>query len=202
MPICWSSVARARRSRREGAMTTHALDAPAILDVAGHVVRQQTPEAGATLPEALAMSLARQRAALLQAGPPSLAERRANLKKLRAAVLARKADLEAAIDADFGHRSRHETAVMELLALTWGIDDLHRNRRRFLRPHRRRVPLPMRFGRARVEYQPLGVVGIVAPWNYPLSLALMPLATALAAGNRAMIKPSELTPAASAALVR
>ena len=59
----------------------------------------------------------------------------------------------------------------------------------------------MRFARAHVEYQPLGVVGIVAPWNYPLSLALMPLATALAAGNRAMIKPSELTPATSDALV-
>ena len=55
----------------------------------------------------------------------------------------------------------------------------------------------MRFARAHVEYQPLGVIGIIAPWNYPLSLALMPLATALAAGNRAMIKPSEFTPATS-----
>ena len=64
-------------------------------------------------------------------------------------------------------------------------------------PERQRVALPMRFGRARIEYQPLGVVGIIAPWNYPVSLALMPLATALAAGNRAMIKPSEFTPATS-----
>ena len=53
----------------------------------------------------------------------------------------------------------------------------------------------MRFARAHVEYQPLGVVGIIAPWNYPLKLALGPLATAIAAGNRVMIKPSELTPA-------
>ena len=90
---------------------------------------------------------------------------------------------------------------MEMLALTWGIDYLHRNLRRFMRRERRRVALPMRFARAHVEYQPLGVVGIVAPWNYPLSLALMPLATALAAGNRAMIKPSELTPATSDVLV-
>ena len=66
-----------------------------------------------------------------------------------------------------------------------------------MRPERRHVALPMRLGRAHVEYQPLGVVGIVAPWNYPFSLALMPLATALAAGNRAMIKPSEFTPATS-----
>jgi coniferyl-aldehyde dehydrogenase len=145
--------------------------------------------------------LARQRAAFLRDGPPSLARRRANLKKLRAAVLARRAALEAALDADFGHRSRHETGIMEMLPLTWGIDYLHRNLRRFMRRERRHVALPMRLGRAYVEYQPLGVVGIVAPWNYPFSLALTPLAAALAAGNRAMIKPSELTPATSDVLV-
>ena len=178
-----------------------ALDANAMFNVAGPVVRQETHDRTATRQEALAVRLARQRAAFLRDGPPSLAERRANLKKLRAAVLARKADLETALDADFGHRSRHETAIMEILPLTWGIDYLHKNLRRFMRRERRRVALPMRFARARVEYQPLGVIGIVAPWNYPLSLALMPLATALAAGNRAMIKPSELTPATSDALV-
>ena len=182
-------------------MTMRLLDAHAIVNVAGRVVPEPTHEATATRPEALAVLLARQRAAFLRNGPPSLAKRRANLKKLRAAVLARRTDLEAALDADFGHRSRHETAIMEILALTWGIDYLHRNLHRFMRRERRRVALPMRFARAHVEYQPLGIIGIVAPWNYPLSLALMPLATALAAGNRAMIKPSELTPATSDALV-
>ena len=151
--------------------------------------------------EKLSSLLARQRAAFLRDGPPSLAERRANLRKLRAAVLARRADFEAALDSDFGHRSRHETAIMEMLVLTWGIDYLQKHVRRFMRPERRHVALPMRFASARVEYQPLGVIGIIAPWNYPFSLALMPLATALAAGNRAMIKPSELTPATSDLLV-
>jgi coniferyl-aldehyde dehydrogenase len=160
-----------------GDVTTRALDADAMRTLAG--------------------LLARQRAAFLRDGPPSLAVRRANLKKLRAAVVARRRDLEVALDADFGHRSRHETAIMEMLPLTWGIDYLHRNLRRFMRPERRRVALPMRFARAYVEYQPLGVIGIVAPWNYPFSLALTPLATALAAGNRALIKPSEFTPATS-----
>ena len=145
--------------------------------------------------------LARQRAAFLRDGAPTLAARRADLKKLRAAVTSRRAAIEAALDADFGHRSRHETALMEVMPLVTGIDYLHRNLRRFMRPTRRSVALPMRLGRARIEYQPLGVVGIVAPWNYPLSLALMPLATAIAAGNRAMIKPSEFTPATSALLV-
>src|SRR5262245_58245971 len=118
--------------------------------------------------------LARQRAAFLRDGPPSLGERRAKLRKLRAALLSRRADVEAALDADFGHRSRHETGIMELLPLIWGIDYLHKNLRRFMRRERRPVALPMRLARAYIEHQPLGVVGIVAPWNYPLSLALMP----------------------------
>jgi coniferyl-aldehyde dehydrogenase len=138
--------------------------------------------------------LARQRAAFLRDGPPDLRRRRADLRKLRAAVLARRAAIEDALDADFGHRSRHETAAMEMMTLVQGIDYLHRNLRRFMAPSRRHVALTFRFASARIEYQPLGVVGIIAPWNYPLSLALMPLATALAAGNRAMLKPSEFTP--------
>lgn len=158
------------------------------------------PARGSAQQEALPKLLARQRAAFLRDGPPSLAQRRAKLTKLRAALLARRRDLEAAVDADFGHRSRHETAIMEMLALKWGIDYLHRDLRRFMRRERRHVALPMRLARAWVEHQPLGVVGIVSPWNYPFSLALMPLATALAAGNRAMLKPSELTPATSAVL--
>jgi len=142
-------------------------------------------------PESL---LARQRKAFLDAGAPSLAQRRADLKTLRAAILAHRDAIADAISADFGHRSRHETAIMEILTLTRGIDYLHRNLRRFMRPTRRHVPLTLRSGRAHIVYQPLGVVGIMSPWNYPVSLALMPLATAIAAGNRAMIKPSEFTP--------
>jgi len=182
-------------------MTMRALDAETLHNVAGPVVRQQTQGPTSTRSAALPGLLARQRAVFLRNGPPSLAERRANLKKLRAALLARREDFQAALDADFGHRSRHETAMMEMLVVTWGIDYLHKNLRRFMRRERRHVALPMRRARAYVEYQPLGVVGIVAPWNYPFSLALMPLATALAAGNRAMIKPSELTPATSDLLV-
>jgi coniferyl-aldehyde dehydrogenase len=138
--------------------------------------------------------LARQRAAFLRDGPPSLERRSADLARLRAAVIARRAAIGRAIDADFGHRSRHETAAMEMVTLVQGIDYLHRNLRRFMAPARRRVAPTFSFARARIEYQPLGVIGIIAPWNYPLSLALMPLATAIAAGNRAMLKPSEFTP--------
>ena len=75
------------------------------------------------------------------------------------------------------------------------INYLHSNLRRFMRPERRHVAAIFKPASARVVYQPLGVVGIVSPWNFPVSLALTPLATALAAGNRVMLKPSEMTPA-------
>ena len=71
-----------------------------------------------------------------------------------------------------------------------------------MRPERRHVAMHFLPGGARVVYQPLGVIGIMAPWNYPVSLSLIPLATAIAAGNRAMIKPSEFTPATSLACSR
>jgi coniferyl-aldehyde dehydrogenase len=141
--------------------------------------------------------LSRQRAAFLRDGPPAHMQRRADLRRLRAAILSRRAAFERALDADFGHRSRHETAMMEIMPTVQGIDYLNRNLRRFMAPTRRHVAMVFRFARARIEYQPLGVIGIVAPWNYPLALALTPLATAIAAGNRVMIKPSELTPETS-----
>src|SRR5262245_28997082 len=184
-----------------GPLTARVPAEGAVIESNGAIVHQQADERTAAQPDALPGLLARQRAAFLRDGAPSLAERRANLKKLRAALIDRRGSLEAALDADFGHRSRHETAIMEILPITWGIDYLLENLRRFMRRESRYVALHMRLARAYVEYQPLGVIGIVAPWNYPLSLALMPLATALAAGNRAMIKPSELTPATSDLLV-
>jgi len=103
-----------------------------------------------------------------------------------------------AINSDFGHRSRQETSLFDLASVVEGINYLNRNLRRWMRPERRRVGLPFVPASNRVLYQPLGVIGIISPWNYPVALALMPLATALAAGNRAMIKPSELTPQTSA----
>jgi coniferyl-aldehyde dehydrogenase len=145
--------------------------------------------------------LDRQRAAFLRDGPPSIGMRRADLKKLRSAVVSRQKDVEIALNADFGHRSRHETAIMETVTLIQQIDYLIKNLRRFMRPTRRHVAAPFQFGSARIEYQPLGVIGIMSPWNFPFSLALTPLATALAAGNRAMVKPSEVTPATSELLV-
>lgn len=144
--------------------------------------------------------LAAQRAAYRCAGAPSLTDRRADLSKLKAALIVNRSKIEAAINADFGHRSRHETSIMELAGLIGGIDYLHKHLPRMMRPDKRHVAIHMRTGSARVEYQPLGVVGVMAPWNYPVVLALMPVVTAMAAGNRVMLKPSEFTPTINALL--
>lgn len=149
-----------------------------------------------------AVMLARQREVFLREGPPSLARRRADLDRLRLALIEQRKPIEDALKADFGHRSTHETAMFELMTVVEGIRYLRRHLRRWMKPQRRHVGLHFQPARAYVQYQPLGVIGIMSPWNYPLSLALMPLATALAAGNRAMIKPSEATPATSALLDR
>jgi coniferyl-aldehyde dehydrogenase len=141
--------------------------------------------------------LANQRAAFIRSGAPSLEQRLASLLKLKQAILARRREYEAALSADFGNRSRFETAMMELMPVTQGIDYLRKHLRRWMRPQSRHVALQFRPARTQVVRQPLGVVGIIAPWNYPLALCLMPLATALAAGNRVMIKPSEYTPRTS-----
>src|SRR5918994_7918266 len=126
--------------------------------------------------------LAVQRAAYLRDGAPSLAARRSDLKKFKAALLARRGAIEEAINTDFGNRSRHETAMMEILGVIQGIDYLDRNLRRFMRPTRHHIALHMRFGSNHIEYQPLGVVGVISPWNYPVNLSLMPVVTAIAAG--------------------
>ena len=139
-----------------------------------------------------------QRHAFLQDGPPSLDERRADLKALRRVVISHRSRIEQAVDTDFGGRSPNETALLETVGVVKAIDYLDRNLKRFMKPQRRHVGALFQQGRAWVEYQPLGVIGILSPWNYPLLLTMVPLATALAAGNRAMLKPSELTPETSA----
>lgn len=141
--------------------------------------------------------LQKQRDAFIKDGPPTLVQRRADLNALRKAVTAHRKRIEEAVDADFGGRSPYETALLDIVGVVQAIDYLSRNLKRFMKPERRHVAATFQRGRAWVEYQPLGVIGIMSPWNYPFLLAMVPLATALAAGNRAMLKPSELTPRTS-----
>ncbi|EGN75938.1 NAD-dependent aldehyde dehydrogenase [Idiomarina sp. A28L] len=127
------------------------------------------------------------------------AERIDRLNKLKAALLNQQELLINAINEDFGRRSADETRLAELLPSVEGINYVNKRIRRWMRPSRRKVGLAFQPASARVEYQPLGVVGMIVPWNYPLYLAMGPLTAAIAAGNRAMIKMSEFTPATAAA---
>lgn len=147
-----------------------------------------------------ATTLRRQRTAFLAAGPPSLEERLADLDALKRSLLARRHAFTSAVSEDFGRRSPQETATVDVLPVVETIRYLARELPRLMRPERRRVALHFRPGRARVVYQPRGIVGVVSPWNYPVVLALAPLATAIAAGNRVMLKPSEVTPRTAALL--
>jgi coniferyl-aldehyde dehydrogenase len=142
--------------------------------------------------------LERQRASFLRDGPPPLAARRDALKKLKEAILAREDDFAAALNQDFGHRSKEESLLFDVASTVSSINYLHGNLARFMRPEHRDVAWIFKPGKNRVIYQPLGVVGILSPWNYPVGLSLIPLATALAAGNRAMLKPSEFVSATTA----
>lgn len=110
------------------------------------------------------------------------------------------ATLAAAVQADFGVRSPQLTEMADLMVLRTMLKHTLRNLKRWMRPQRVWTPLHLLPGQARIERQPLGVVGIIAPWNYPLQLALGPAIAAIAAGNRVMLKPSELAPHTSAQL--
>jgi coniferyl-aldehyde dehydrogenase len=139
-----------------------------------------------------------QRAAFLQAGAPSLEERRADLGKLSEAVSGSVDKLAEVISADFGHRSRHETELAEIVPVQSTIRHTLRHLPAWMRPKPVSVGIELLPASARILYQPVGVVGIMSPWNYPFNLTIVPLVTALAAGNRVMLKPSELTPRTSA----
>ncbi|WP_313364794.1 coniferyl aldehyde dehydrogenase [Pseudomonas sp.] len=148
----------------------------------------------------LAATFATQRQAFAGNPMPPAAQRRQWLKSLREALLADQQALIEAIDADFTGRSADETLLAELLPSVQGIRHAERHLQRWMLPARRAVGLAFQPASARVLYQPLGVVGIIVPWNYPLFLAIGPLTCALAAGNRVMLKLSEATPASGAAL--
>jgi len=131
------------------------------------------------------------------ANKPSLEQRHADLGRLRH-LLARRLDaMDAAIRADFGHRSPHENLISEAMVTLSEIDLARRKLRRWAKP--RRVGVGWKFWPARAELRPspLGVVGIISPWNYPVNLALVPLVSAIAAGNHVFLKPSEHTPRTS-----
>lgn len=131
-------------------------------------------------------------------GVPSFDERDDRLQRLERLMVERREDFVRSISEDFGRRARVETLSTDVLLTVDAIRYARRHLREWMtrrpvRPHPFFLP-----SSAYVEHRPRGVVGIIAPWNYPVNLAFGPLAAAFAAGNRVLVKPSELTPKTSA----
>jgi aldehyde dehydrogenase (NAD+)/coniferyl-aldehyde dehydrogenase len=148
----------------------------------------------------LEQALAELRAACRRDPYPDLASRRRRLDALAGLLQSHAEAIAQAIDADFGHRSHSETRLAELFPARQGLLHARRRLARWMRARRRATGFWFLPATNRVLAQPLGVVGIVVPWNYPLYLAIGPLTAALAAGNRAMLKMSEYTPRTGALL--
>ena len=132
----------------------------------------------------------------------SLAVRRERLLKIRTLLDTHGAALAQAVQADFGVRSPQLTEIADLFVLRTLISSTLKNLPRWMKPVKVCTPLYLLPAHACLQRQPLGVVGVISPWNYPVQLALGPVITALAAGNRVMLKPSELTPQTSELLAQ
>jgi len=141
-----------------------------------------------------------QRAAFMAELPVSLEVRRDRLKRSIAMVADNADKLCDALSEDFGHRSREQSMITDIAASVSPLKHALKHLKRWARPARKPVlfPLGLLGGRGHIEYQPKGVVGIIAPWNFPVQLVVSPLAGVFAAGNRAMVKSSEYTPVTSA----
>ncbi len=140
----------------------------------------------------LEQALHRQKQAYLQQTYPSLAERKADLRRLLDFVLKHQDGLCAAVSADYGHRARHETMITEIIPTIDSLRHTLRHLRKWMRVQKRGVDWTVFAGaKNRLIPQPLGVVGVIVPWNFPINLSLIPLCYIFAAGNRAMVKMSE-----------
>jgi coniferyl-aldehyde dehydrogenase len=128
---------------------------------------------------------------------PGFGERQDALRRLEQSLLKHKSDIINAISQDFGGRAAEETLTLELFPVLNEIRHALGHLRSWMEPCRAPVSWQFWPGRARVIYRPLGVAGIISPWNYPVFLSLGPLVGALAAGNHVMLKPSEFAPATS-----
>lgn len=150
-----------------------------------------------TSPTTPAETLARLRSAWLRQRP-SYTQRMDDLSRLGDAIKARREQIVEAINTDFGRRSSVETLMADVMVTLEELKHVRKYLKKWMRP--KRAPVNMLFlpARGEIRFLPLGVVGIVAPWNYPFQLAMIPLIDAIAAGNHVMIKPSEFTPRTSA----
>ncbi|WP_066533099.1 coniferyl aldehyde dehydrogenase [Erythrobacter sp. CCH5-A1] len=139
--------------------------------------------------------LARQRAAFTASRPEPLSQRKDRIRRAMALVKEHGEAFAKAMSADFGSRSHHQSMLTDIAATVGAGNHALKHLDGWARPEKRKVqfPLSLMGAKAEVRYEPKGVIGILSPWNFPVQLAFGPLMQVLAAGNRAMIKPSEFT---------
>lgn len=163
------------------------MNAPANLGVDGHKA-------------AMLAILDRQKAAHLRDGAPTAETRIEWLDRCIGLLIDHSSDIQDALNTDFGNRSREATLLTDVSGSVGPLKFARDNLRKWMKPQKRKTTpaiLGLFGAKAEVQYQPKGVVGVISPWNFPVNLTFAPLAGILAAGNRAMIKPSEFTPATS-----
>jgi coniferyl-aldehyde dehydrogenase len=178
--------------------------------LAGHVTETETVTVTAAEPspaspppsgvDGLRDTLEGMKRAARARGTPTSEQRIESLDRLERALLSRKDAIVTAASTDFGHRSKHETLTVDVFTVLSAIKHARTHLRDWMEPEERETSWTSLPSVSQVVYQPIGVVGIISPWNYPVALALGPLVAALAAGNGAMLKPSELSPQTSAVL--
>ena len=146
--------------------------------------------------------LDRQKRAYLNDGVVSNEVRHDRLERAVNVIKKNEEKLVGAMSADFGHRSHHQSRFTDIASSIGPLRHAQKNLKRWRKSEKRSAmfPLSLLGAKARVDYQPLGVVGVISPWNFPVNLTFTPLAGVLSAGNRCMIKPSEYTPETSKAM--
>ncbi|MFO1013951.1 MAG: coniferyl aldehyde dehydrogenase [Caulobacteraceae bacterium] len=149
--------------------------------------------------------LARQKAAHIRDGAPTLEQRTARIDRALALLTAYKDEIIKALNDDFGNRAAEVSGITDIGASMGPLRHAKANLKTWMKPEKRKTTpaiLGLFGAKAEVVFQPKGTVGIISPWNFPVNLTFAPLAGVLAAGNRAMIKPSEFTPATSDLMAR
>jgi coniferyl-aldehyde dehydrogenase len=133
---------------------------------------------------------------------PSLVQRKKVLQALKKSIIAHEDSFYQALKEDYGYRSEFDTLVADVFPSVMGINYALKRLGKWMKPSRRHAGIFIVPSRVEVQYQPVGVVGIIVPWNFPLFLALSPATQALAAGNRVMIKLSEFTPNTNKVMIK
>ncbi|APR77149.1 Aldehyde dehydrogenase [Minicystis rosea] len=164
------------------------------------VTQLASAQAETALTGAMRDVLEKQRAAFVGSLPVGLDMRRDRLSRALDLLRSNKERLAKALAADYGKRSEVMSMLTDIMSAVKPLEHAQKHVDRWMKPEKRRLDFPLGLlgARARVEYQPKGVIGVMGAWNFPVALCFAPLAQIFAAGNRAMVKPSEYTPETSA----